>query len=265
MEEEFRTITIGEHFSQSNRLTANDIDPNYRLSTESVMSLFQDAVAAYLTTKHLAAFDLQPEGKTWVIAEYSLEICTDMPIWREEVETVICPTEISTVKAYFDFEIRSHDGQTVVSGSSCWSIVDYETGHTFPLPELIDVKGESEVRHKRNKFPEVGDEAEGFPYLTNISDIDFNKHVNNISYLRIAMSFMPVEYAMTHSVKCLAVKFLRQSFVHEKLICRYEPQTSEPGTVTCSIVNGDNLEVCRMVIKMAESAIKKDIRTIVKR
>ena len=46
-----------------------------------------------------------------------------------------------------------------------------------------------------------------FKYITNISDIDFNGHVHNVSYLKIALSAIPYELSKTNVLKKMDIKF----------------------------------------------------------
>ena len=69
-----KTITIGEEYTQDYRITCNDMDSEYRMTPQAILNMSQDTIAAYLTTRHIAAFDLQKEGFTWVLSEYTMEM-----------------------------------------------------------------------------------------------------------------------------------------------------------------------------------------------
>lgn len=237
----FKKIVVGEPFSMPYRVTFADMDAEYRLSLESILGYFQDAAASYLALRHVAAFDLQADGDTWVITDYSVEICDKLPMWLDEVTTVICPSEVSGVKVYFDFQVVGKNGVVAAKGTCCWSAINVASARPVPLPNLMTIEGESVVKHDRVVYPAVTEASSEYRRLANRSDIDFNDHVNNISYVKIALSGIPVDVAKKTMVRSLAVKFIRQSFLGEELVCRYSTDFSSFRT-DCSdaVSHGEN-------------------------
>ena len=246
-----KQINIGETFRQDYRITCNDMDSEYRMTPESILNLSQDTIAAFLTTRHLAAFDLQKEGFTWVLSEYTIDLCGALPLWRERLEVVVSPSEISSFKLHFDYRILNKDGDTVITGTSIWSIINVQTGRPEQIAEHCRVCGETAVRHPRIVVKAVSHSDIEFKYITNISDIDFNGHVHNVSYLKIALSVIPFEMSRTKIIKSLTIKFIRQSFIDQVLICSIE-KDAEVQSARSSISNEQGQEVCRMSVTMQD-------------
>lgn len=246
-----KQINIGETFRQDYRITCNDMDSEYRMTPESILNLSQDTIAAFLTTRHLAAFDLQKEGFTWVLSEYTIDLCGALPLWRERLEVVVSPSEISSFKLHFDYRILNKDGDTVITGTSIWSIINVQTGRPEQIAEHCRVCGETVVRHPRIVVKAVSHSDIEFKYITNISDIDFNGHVHNVSYLKIALSVIPFEMSRTKIIKSLTIKFIRQSFIDQVLICSIE-KDAEVLSARSSISNEQGQEVCRMSVTMQD-------------
>ena len=246
-----KQINIGETFRQDYRITCNDMDSEYRMTPESILNLSQDTIAAFLTTRHLAAFDLQKEGFTWVLSEYTIDLCGVLPLWRERLEVVVSPSEISSFKLHFDYRILNKDGDTVITGTSIWSIINVQTGRPEQIAEHCRVCGETAVRHPRIVVKAVSHSDIEFKYTTNISDIDFNGHVHNVSYLKIALSVIPLEMSRTKIIKSLTIKFIRQSFIDQVLICSIE-KDAEVQSARSSISNEQGQEVCRMSVTMQD-------------
>ena len=244
-----KQIIIGEIFRQDYRITCNDMDSEYRLNSQAILNLSQDTIAAFLTTRHLAAFDLQKEGFTWVLSEYTIDVAGPLPLWRELVDVQVIPSEISSVKLHFDYRILNKDGETVVTGTSIWSIINVETGRPELISDHCEIVGESGQRHPRNMIDAVTHSDLDFKYITNISDIDFNGHVHNVSYLKIALSAIPYELSKTNVLKKMVIKFLRQSFINETLTCSIE-KDAEDLSAHSSICNEAGQEVCRISVSM---------------
>ena len=248
-----KIITIGEEYTQDYRITCNDMDSEYRMTPQAILNMSQDTIAAYLTTRHIAAFDLQKEGFTWVLSEYTMEMAGALPLWREKIEVTVSPSEISSVKLHIDYRISNREGETVIKGTSIWCIISMVTGR----PEMIDahctISGESVTRHPRNIVKALDRSDINFHYITNISDIDFNGHVHNVSYLKIALSCIPYERARTMVIQKAVIKFLRQSYINEDLLCRIEKDEQDNSALS-SISNSEGQEVCRISVTTQEIA-----------
>lgn len=272
----FGKATQGEVFTQKYKVTFNDIDPEYRLKPVSAIGMFQDTVAAYMTVGGFSLFDLNKQGYTWVIPDHVVEFCGKAPLWRNDVIVDLCPTEISSTKFFFDFVIMDGDRNVFAKGTGTWSPINIETARPVPMTEIIEVEGEPSVKHGRLLFPAVNrkEEADGLNYMcyqrvTDSTDIDFNWHVNNLSYLKQALSCFPMDYLKTHSLGGLSIKFMRQCFLGDMLTCCSEKvamdQESDADRFNCSITNGEGTEVCRMVLTMVPAPVSAPVADIVSR
>ena len=88
-------------------------------------------------------------------------------------------------------------------------------------------------------------------YKTNISDIDFNNHVNNKSYINLAEMTIPNEFRINHILKSISIKYCKESYLGDELICTtyrtdtknaYVNKIEKDGTTVCEI-NTDWKEV----------------------
>ena len=70
------------------------------------------------------------------------------------------------------------------------------------------------------KFESSDDLISENEHITTMNDMDFNKHVGNRSYVNYAVRDFPADFAGTHYVSSLAIKFIRQTFVGDTLISR---------------------------------------------
>ena len=57
-------------------------------------------------------------------------------------------------------------------------------------------------------------------HAVNVTDLDFNGHVCNRTYLSISMATLPLDFIKTYSPKYMHIKFARESFFGEVLTCK---------------------------------------------
>ena len=96
-------------FSTVYPITAAQIDANYRLNVDGLLTFHEKTVARYFTTLRLAAFDLQKEDKTWVISEINLELPEPPSMWSEDVEVTVWASERTSLRVWMEFTAgRAH-------------------------------------------------------------------------------------------------------------------------------------------------------------
>jgi acyl-ACP thioesterase len=230
----------------------------YRIRPISVIMYLQDAFARYCATKKLAAYDLFASNQYWIVTEFNIEFCNNLPFWSEEIEVNIWISEITKVKIYTDYEIKYKD-ETFAKGNALWFIIDKETKRpvkTDIISQNFDICNEVVLgEHKKFIMPDKNDKISEITHKNNLSDLDFNKHVNNKSYVNIAELTMSDEFRKSHTLKKLNIRFNRETFLDDTVICSTF-NTNEANTYT-HIIEKDGVSVC----DIATNWIKKEKTT----
>lgn len=244
------SIILGEEFRDVMRVVCNTMDTEYRLKCEAILAFYQDAIASYLSGRHLAAFDLKKKGKVWIITECSYRLKGALPVWRDEVGVTVSPTEASALKMYFDFALTDTEGNVFAEGSSCWGVIDLETGRPTELESLMTIEGTNTASHGREPLAAVKEAAGTLVHKVCPNDLDFNYHVNNIGYVADALAARPLNTLRGTVIEGIRVKYLRQVFPGESLRFLYDTALPDAGRMLCTVENGDSpaREVCRMEI-----------------
>ena len=210
-------------YSQKYLITANDMDMEYRMKNMAAITYFQDCVARYMTSKHVAAFDIVDKHLYWVISELNIEVQDALPFWSEEIEVRIWVSEISKLKIYIDFEIY-YKNKIFMKGNSLWFIISSITKRpvsTDIIESIFDVNPKFALKeHKKIIFPTPKNPIVELSHHINLSDLDFNNHVNNRSYVNIATSTAPDDFYKKHQLKALTVRYLKETFLDDTLVCR---------------------------------------------
>ena len=194
----------------------------YRLRPISAIMYLQDAFARYCATKRVAAYDLFPENMYWVVTEFNIEFIDKLPFWSEEIEIKIWISELSKLKIYTDYEI-THHGEPFAKGNALWFLIDTNTKRpvkTDIISERFEICPELVLgEHKKFSLPETTEKYNEITHTINLSDLDFNKHVNNKSYINIAEMSASVEFRKNNTVKQLSIRFNRETFLGDILTC----------------------------------------------
>lgn len=230
-------------------VTSADIYKDYRISAHAVLLYFQESFARFMACLQLGAFDLVKENKMWVITEMSADMAPVDTFWGDDIEVTIWVSEISLLRIYADYYIVNlRTGERVVSGSSSWSLMNAETRHLEPtdvVAKKITVDPEMMVEtHRKMRFPKDGELRTQIVHKVNRTDVDFNMHVNNRSYLKIAMITSSDRFIAQNRARKMIIHWLHETYLDEMLTCSLlqvcdstylHKLTKEDGTVAAEI------------------------------
>lgn len=232
----------------------------YRLRPISAIMYLQDAFARYTATKKMAAYDLFATNQIWIVTEFNIDFVEDLPFWSEEIEVSIWISEITKLKVYTDYELKCK-GITFAKGNALWFVIGKETkrpAKTDVVADRFDICNELVLdEHKKFILPQTREVYTKIEHKNNLSDIDFNKHVNNKSYINLAEMTAPNEFRKTKVLKSLHIRFNKETFLDDVLTCTTN-RTELPNTYT-HIIEKDGISVCDIVTVWDERNSKNNI------
>ncbi len=225
----------------------------YRLRPISAIMYLQDAFARFCATKKMAAYDLFATNQYWIVSEFNIDFIDNLPFWSEEIGINIWISEITKLKIYTDYEI-TYKNIPFAKGNALWFIIDKESkrpAKTDIVAERFNVCDEYTLgEHKKFLLPEVKDKVSEIKHINNLSDLDFNNHVNNKSYINLAEMTANDEFRSKYTLKHLNIRFNRETFLGDTLIC----STYKTDIDNCyvHIVEKDGVSVCDISTCWAE-------------
>lgn len=246
-------MLINGKYTHHYTVTAADMNSDYRLTPGAVLLYVQDCWARFMAVHHLAAFDIVKQGKIWVISEFHVCFMSVETFWSDELEVSVWNSECSTARLYSDFCIRNAEKDVVLAkGYACWNVLDSDTKrieriNLLPgLPALVlemTLGSHRWVRDNRS-----GERIESVQHVVNRLDLDFNGHVNNRSYLNIAMMTAPDDFLRTHAPESLHLQWLHETFMGDTIRCdlhRIEDSSGE--YLHCLYSGGTSVATIRSV------------------
>lgn len=249
-------------------ITSADIYKDYRISAHAVLLYFQESFARYMACLRLGAFDLVKEHKMWVITEMSADMMPVDTFWGDDIDVTIWVSEISTLRVYADYYIVNvRTGERVVTGSSSWSLMNADTRHLEPtdtVAKIITVVPEMMTEtHRKMRFPKEGELLTQIAHKVNRTDLDFNQHVNNRSYLKIAMLTTTDRFIAQNRTLKMIIHWQLETYLGETLTCSLlqvadstylHRLTKDDGAVTAEIYStwqplDSEVDVAEVVIR----------------
>ena len=233
----------------------------YRLRPISAIMYIQDAFARYCATKKLAAYDLFEPNQYWIVTEFNIDFVDSLPYWSEEIKVEIWISEISKLKIYTDFNLYYND-KIFAKGNALWFIIDRTSKRpikTDIIEQRFEICPELALgEHKKFNLSETIEKYNEITHTNNLSDLDFNNHVNNKSYINLAEMTAPIEFKQSHTIKRLNVRFNKETFLKDSLKCTTY-KTANKGTYVHKIEK-EGASVCEIETCWEE---KTDLSSIV--
>ena len=173
-------------WSQDCTVRFEAVDRSDRLRLSAAFGLFQEAATSHAESIGVGRDDMARAGRGWVLSRMSVQV-DRRPLYLEKITVRSWPRKWEKLFAVRDFDILDGDGKTAVRGRSCWLVIDTEKRRPLRPQSLMDPLP---LNEGKDALPAALG-LEECPSLQKIaerqalySDLDYNGHVNNVSYIR---------------------------------------------------------------------------------
>jgi len=237
---------MGDIFEKKYALNYYDFDKNYKLKPTTMMNLLQDISTIHFEsrTDHLSREIL---NGLWVIVEWQVTM-DQMP---EKIMTLTVKTEPIYFRkfiAYRRYEIEDELGVKIGSGISKWAYIDPFTRRQANLPKILnEIFNVDEAAEKPERFEFDILEPSSFfesQRMSVFSDLDINKHVNNVTYIKWAIDTLGSAFLDSRTIKALKVTFKREVFEEEVVTVSTAKKETAAGAVSSHIISNSESNLC---------------------
>lgn len=177
------------------QLTTSGAGPDGFQSLVSIITMMQDCSLAWLASEPAMAAYLEREHVAMLLASRQLEVCRRAHL-GEELTVATSIFAFNRLLGHRNTCIYDADGALVAKSRCVGVFVSRDTGKTVRLPQEVvdslvyDPEIPVDVSAKKIHVPDVApDRVEHV--RARFSDIDFNRHVNNAQYVRMAVDANP--------------------------------------------------------------------------
>jgi len=244
------------------------MNKDYRMGAHAVLLYFQESFARFMGCLQMAAFDLVKERMMWIITEMSVEMLPVDTFWGDDVEVTIWVSEITPLRVYADCHVNNADtGVMIAKGFSCWSLMNADTRKlelTERVKPRITVLPEMMTEtHRKLRFPKGGEILKQVAHTVNQLDLDFNGHVNNRSYISIALLTVPDEFIVTHRTTRFVIHWMHETYLGEELLCTL--LKVDENTYLHQLTRDDGAVAAEILSTWEPLTCKVDVSTVAKR
>ena len=166
-------------------------DLHDRLTTKSILSIFQDVASIHAEEIGVGYTSMLDKNLYWVLSRIKFDIIK-MPDINETVIVETWPHIKGRVDFDRDMKISNEKGETLIIATSKWCVID-TVSRMLQRTDNVNYSGEycNEInyndRFNRIVLPNT-DLKEKFDYVVRFSDLDHNKHMNNTNYASLVVN-----------------------------------------------------------------------------
>jgi len=233
-------------YSLNYRVTTSTCDSEGRLKLYSALQMMQDCSEMWIDSEPGVKAYFTEQNMAQLLASRQVEIVR-VPSYKEQLTVT---TSVYGMKPMFGFRntfIYDAAGQPCYKTWSMGAFVDKSNGKLKRVdaatidsmnlePQLEMVYGD-----RRIILPKEGGSA-CEPYGVMRSDIDYNRHMNNANYIRVAMELLPADFV----VKGLRVEYRVPAKLGDQLVPTLF--TTDSGIIVAFSLNGQEsaiIDFCR--------------------
>ena len=185
-------------YSLKYKVTTSTCDSKGQLKLYSALQMMQDCSEMWIDSEPGVKRYFTEQNMAQLLATRQVEIIR-VPVFKEELTVT---TSVYGMKPMFGFRntfIYDAEGKPCFKTWSMGAFVDKSTGKLKRVDEAtigsmtLDPQLEMTYRDRRIILPKEGG-VSFKPVAVMKSDIDYNQHVNNANYIRMAMELLPDEF-----------------------------------------------------------------------
>ena len=205
-------------YSLNYKVTTSTCDSDGKLKLYSALQMMQDCSEMWIDSEQGVKDYFEKENMAQLLVSRQVEVIR-RPSFKEELTVT---TSVYGMKSMFGFRntfIYDAEGLPCYRTWSMGAFVDKGTGKLKKVDDqtistmLLEPKLDMNYKDRRIILPKEGGTVLA-PVAVQRADIDYNKHVNNANYIRMAMELLPEGF----EVKGLRVEYRVPARLNDQLV-----------------------------------------------
>ncbi|BBN02782.1 hypothetical protein MPTK1_2g18080 [Marchantia polymorpha subsp. ruderalis] len=220
-----RILGDSQIFRQTCVIRSYEVNAEGRTSVDTILSLFQEVALNHVSllgisgTGFGATKGMNENRLIWVITRLHVEV-DRYPAWPEAVEIDSWVAKSGKNGMRRDWLLREYStGHVIARATSTWALMHEDTRRLAKLPDVVrdeitPVFIERCALHEGvfDRISKLDDTADYIKLnLTSCrNDLDVNKHINNVKYMRWVMESVPPSTSETHELSTVTLEYRRE-------------------------------------------------------
>lgn len=206
-----------------------DIGLNNQMTNLGFLGFLEEIACAHSNVVGYGVNDIETKKKVWLLMDWKLKVF-ERPKYGDtlKVKTWARPIGKHVFYTYRDFEVFDGENKVAIATSK-WVLFDLETNKigkiTDDIIELYNPENEQVFEENEiSKIREPEEHNSQIEYEVKRADIDINKHMHNLNYLKLAYETLPEKVYFGEEKKNIRIMYKHQILLGESVKCYYTEQ-----------------------------------------
>jgi len=217
-------------FDKKYALRYFEMDRHGTISPTTILTLLEETAAEHCYDIDHSLYNLERQNIGWVLISGSIDMCR-YPKYRENIAIRTWISKYTTLRGYRENLIFDDSGAVIGKAKGVW--VFYDIAKKKPIPIFNEIKSRWGVNREVSLEVDAdiietmnGDAEYQLEYDVRKSDVDSNKHVNNIRYYHWLVESLPDDITDEYVLKRVNAQFYSEAKYGEKIRihAKYEPR-----------------------------------------
>jgi len=218
------------YFDKRYELRYFEMDRHGTISPTTILTLLEETAAEHCYDIGYSLYALEKQNIGWVLVSGTIDM-RRYPKYKENIVVRTWLSKYTLVKGHRENIILDDSGTVIGKAQGIW--VFYDIVKKKPVPIFDEIKTKwginQEISQKidADTIEIINDEAgHQLEYDVQKSDVDSNKHVNNIRYYHWLVESLPDDITDRYALKRVNAKFYAEAKYGEKIriFLKHEPR-----------------------------------------
>jgi acyl-ACP thioesterase len=207
-------------WSETFRVRAYEVDASRYASVPAMCNWLQEAAGNHATALGWAVDELQARGLTWVLSRLHLRLA-GRPGWRDDVTVTTWPAGVQRLFALREFRVSSAGAGELGVATTAWLLVNSASLRPVRPPAAVEgmaAGGPGRVLDDTfAKLPDVAVAELDGVFDVRFTDLDMNRHANNVSVIGAMFEALPENVAVGRALAELEIEFRAEALRGDRL------------------------------------------------
>ncbi len=216
-------------YSKKIKFNYSDFDTNDNIFPNAILSYLQDIAGEHANLLNVGYLDLLKSNYIWVVDKIRFEIIKDLKV-NEEYTLQTWPLKASLLQFQREFNILDKNSNILLKASSIWCVIDINSRKLvrankiqFNIDEYLTQKSFDDgfILFKPVNLSTYN---KGILNKVSFSQLDHNKHMNNVKYSIIAIDSIP--NILNFKIKEFQINFQKECVFNDNLQTYYKNENN---------------------------------------
>ncbi len=203
-----------------------DFNNNKKIKLQTILKIFENTGCKHSDAAKDNVIDSTNNGKAWILTDWYVKVFF-YPKYTDKIKAVTWSEPLDSIfSSTRDFELYCNDELCAIA-TTRWAILDTQNLRPMKIEESLIEQYEPENKKTFDfvKIPKIP-QPETFSTEKEIqirkTDIDYNLHVHNLTYLDYAMELLPDDMINNNSFKNLHITYKLPVTIDSKITAKHE-------------------------------------------